>query len=201
MKTRSGDNVPLRQLLEEACSRARKIVEEKNADLTDQEKTDIARTIGIGSVKYADLVQYRMSDYVFSWDKMLALQGNTAPYLQNAYVRIRSIFRKADEGTLDGLRPSSLTNFQLLETTEINLARRLCQFAEIVPQVLNDFRPNILANYLFELANNFHGFYEACPVLKSGEPARSSRLALCDLTGRVLQRGLDLLGIKAPERM
>jgi arginyl-tRNA synthetase len=201
MKTRSGDNVPLRQLLEEACSRARKIIEEKNPDLTEQEKNDIARTIGIGSVKYADLVQYRMTDYVFSWDKMLALQGNTAPYLQNAYVRVRSIFRKAGERALDGLKPSSLTNFQLLEAAEINLARRLCQFAEIVPQVLNDFRPNILANYLFELANNFHGFYEACPVLKSDEPARNSRLALCDLTGRVLQRGLDLLGIKVPEKM
>ncbi len=201
MKTRSGDNVPLRQLLQEACSRARKIIEEKNPDLTEQEKNDIARTIGIGSVKYADLVQYRMTDYVFSWDKMLALQGNTAPYLQNAYVRIRSIFRKATERELNGFKPSSLTNFQLLEATEINLARRLCQFAEIVPQVLNDFRPNILANYLFELANNFHGFYEACPVLKSDEPTRGSRLALCDLTGRVLQRGLDLLGIKVPERM
>ena len=142
-----------------------------------------------------------MTDYVFSWDKMLALQGNTAPYLQNAYVRVRSIFRKAGERALDGLKLSSLTNFQLLEAAEINLARRLCQFAEIVPQVLNDFRPNILANYLFELANNFHGFYEACPVLKSVEPARNSRLALCDLTGRVLQRGLDLLGIKVPEKM
>ncbi len=201
MKTRSGDNVPLRQLLQEACSRARKIIDEKNPDLTEQEKNDIARTIGIGSVKYADLVQYRMTDYVFSWDKMLALQGNTAPYLQNAYVRIRSIFRKATERELDGLKTSSLTNFQLLEATEINLARRLCQFAEIVPQVLNDFRPNILANYLFELANNFHGFYEACPVLKSDEPTRGSRLALCDLTARVLQRGLDLLGIKVPEKM
>jgi arginyl-tRNA synthetase len=195
MKTRSGENVPLRQLLEEACARARKIIEEKNPGLSEDEKIDIARTIGIGAVKYADLVQYRMTDYVFSWDKMLALQGNTAPYLQNAYVRIRSIFRKAGENV------PKIDNFVFKETAEITLAKRICQFAEIVPQVLNDFRPNLLANYLFELANSFHAFYEACPVLKSDEPVRSSRLALCDLTGRVLQRGLDLLGIKVPEKM
>jgi arginyl-tRNA synthetase len=195
MKTRSGDNVPLRDLLDEACARARKIVEEKNPDLSDAEKIDIAQKIGIGAVKYADLSQYRMTDYVFSWDKMLSLQGNTAPYLQNAYVRIRSIFRKAGE------THTKIDQLVLAEAAEINLAKRLCQFAEVVPQVLNDFRPNILANYLFELANSFHTFYEACPVLKSDEPARGSRLALCDLTGRVLQRGLDLLGIKVPEKM
>ena len=195
MKTRSGENVPLGQLLEEACTRARRIIEEKNPDLTEEEKTDIARTIGIGAVKYADLVQYRMTDYVFSWNKMLALQGNTAPYLQNAYVRICSIFRKAGE------RAPKIDNFTLKEPAEITLAKRLCQFAEIVPQVLNDFRPNVLANYLFQLANGFHAFYEACPVLKSEEPLRSSRVALCDLTGRVVQRGLDLLGIKVPEKM
>ena len=200
MKTRSGENVPLRQLLEQACSRARKIIDEKNPDLSEQEKNDIAQIIGIGAVKYADLSQYRMTDYVFSWDKMLALQGNTAPYLQNAYVRIRSIFRKAGD-KLDGFRPSSLTSLELAEVAEIDLAKRLCQFAEVVPQVLNDFRPNILANYLFELANSFHGFYEVCPVLKSAEPLRNSRLALCDLTGRILQGGLDLLGIKVPEKM
>ena len=195
MKTRSGENVPLRQVLEEACTRARKIIEEKNPDLSDQEKIGIAQIIGIGAVKYADLSQYRMTDYVFSWDKMLALQGNTAPYLQNAYVRIRSIFRKAGEP------PPPTAKFVLKEPAEVGLARKLTQFAEIVPQVLNDFRPNILANYLFELANNFHSFYEACPVLKSEEPLRASRLALSDLTGRVLQRGLDLLGIKVPEKM
>src|SRR5712691_1067676 len=142
MKTRSGENVPLRQLLEEASTRARKIVEEKNPSLSDAEKIDIARTIGIGAVKYADLSQYRMTDYVFSWDKMLALQGNTAPYLQNAYVRIRSIFRKADVATpLPGVgdktgHRSVATTFVLNEAAEITLAKRLCQFAEIVPQVL-----------------------------------------------------------------
>ena len=205
MKTRSGENVPLRELLEEASKRALKIVEEKNPGLSEADKLDIARKIGIGAVKYADLSQYRMTDYIFSWEKMLSLHGNTAPYLQNAYVRVRSIFRKAGEtwhrhpdDKEIGWKPLPL---HLGDATEVNLAKRLCQFGEIVPQVLNDFRPNILANYLFELANCFHGFYEACPVLKSEEPVRSSRLSLCDLTGRVLQRGLDLLGIKVPERM
>jgi len=220
MKTRSGENVPLRELLKEACKRARKIIDEKNPDLTEAEKVDVAQKIGIAAVKYADLSQYRMTDYVFSWEKMLSLQGNTAPYLQNAYVRIRSIFRKAGESrvpasvcaaeTETGHPPSQsygearrpvATKLTLTNSAEINLAKRLCQFAEIVPHVLNDFRPNILANYLFEVANSFHTFYEACPVLKSEEPARSSRLALCDLTGQVLYRGLDLLGIKVPEKM
>jgi len=195
MKTRSGENVPLRDLLEEACKRARKIIDEKNPDLSEADKIDIAQKIGIGAVKYFDLSQYRMTDYIFSWERMLSLHGNTAPYLQNAYVRIRSIFRKAGESA------SKIEKLTIGDLAEINLAKRLCQFAEIVPQVLNDFRPNILANYLFELANSFHTFYEACPVLKSEEPARSSRLALCDLSGRVLQHGLDLLGIKVPEKM
>jgi arginyl-tRNA synthetase len=195
MKTRSGENVPLRELLDEACRRARKIIDEKNPDLSEEEKNDIAEKIGVGAVKYADLSQYRTTDYVFSWDKMLSLHGNTAPYLQNAYVRIRSIFRKAGESA------PKIDKLILSEPAEIDLAKRVCQFAEIVPQVLNGFRPNILANYLFELANSFHAFYEACPVLKSEEPARSSRLALCELTGRVLQKGLELLGIKAPEKM
>jgi arginyl-tRNA synthetase len=209
MKTRSGENVPLRDVLAEAIARSRKMIEEKNPGLGAVEKTDIAEKIGIGAVKYADLSQYRMTDYIFSWDRMLSLQGNTAPYLQNAYVRIRSIFRKADVVTGQwpvsetGRRPVAPKDQELVLATpaEINLAKRLSQFAEVVPQVLNDFRPNILANYLFELANSFHAFYEACPVLKSEEPTRSSRLALSDLTGRVLQKGLELLGIKVPEKM
>jgi arginyl-tRNA synthetase len=195
MKTRSGENVPLRELLEEACRRARKIIDEKNPGLSEEEKNDIAEKIGIGAVKYADLSQYRTTDYIFSWDKMLSLHGNTAPYLQNAYVRIRSIFRKSGEAA------PKIDKLLFSERAEIELAKRVCQFAEIVPQVLDGFRPNILANYLFELANSFHAFYEACPVLKSEEPARGSRLMLSDLTARVLQCGLDLLGIKVPERM
>src|SRR6202047_3910509 len=154
MKTRSGDNVPLRDLLDEAIERARKIIEEKNPELSEAEKIDIAHKIGIGGVKYADLSQYRMTDYVFSWDKMLALQGNTAPYLQNAYVRIQSIFRKAGAIPTGGVGADAIhgpvaaphATLVLNQAAEINLAKRLCQFAEVVPQVLKDFRPNILAN-------------------------------------------------------
>src|SRR5438045_1143156 len=189
MKTRSGENVPLRDLLEEGITRARAIIAQKNPELAESERNEIARIIGLGAIKYADLSQYRMTDYIFSWDRMLSFHGDNAPYLQIAYVRLRSIFRKAEGASLP---PAPV----LGEPAELNLAKRLCQFAEIVPQVLNDFRPNILANYLFELADTFHTFYEACPVLKSEEPVRSSRLALCDLSGRVLQHGLDLLGIK-----
>ncbi len=195
MKTRSGENVPLRDVLDEAIVRAQKIVEEKNPELPEPEKKQIAKTIGIAAVKYADLSQYRMTDYIFSWDRMLSFQGNTAPYLQNAYVRIRSIFRKAGE---EFIAPNELV---LTEPAELNLAKRLAQFAEAVPQVLNDFRPNLLANYLFELANSFHSFYEACPVLKADPPIRASRLALSELTARVLRHGLDLLGIQVPEKM
>jgi arginyl-tRNA synthetase len=195
MKTRSGENVALQDVLDEAIERAHKLVEGKNPDLGAEEKSAIARTIGIGAVKYADLSQYRMTDYIFSWDRMLSFQGNTAPYLQNAYVRIRSIFRKLDAAF------SSPNELVLTGPAELNLGKRLAQFAETVPQVLNDFRPNLLANYLFELANAFHGFYEACPVLKAEEPARATRLALCELTARVLERGLGLLGIAVPEKM
>ncbi|HMJ06425.1 MAG TPA: arginine--tRNA ligase [Chthoniobacterales bacterium] len=197
MKTRSGENVALKDVLDEAVVRARKIIDEKNPEMAEEEKEQIARIIGIGAVKYADLSQYRMTDYIFSWDRMLSFQGNTAPYLQNAYVRIQSIFRKAGAPPITDRRlPLTLS-----EPAEKDLAKRLCQFAEIVPTVLNDFRPNVLANYLFELANSFHAFYEACPVLRSEEPVRSSRLALCQLTARILQRGLQLLGIAVPERM
>jgi arginyl-tRNA synthetase len=195
MKTRSGENVPLREVIDEAVVRARKIVEQKNPELDDAEKEAIAETIGIGAIKYADLSQFRMTDYIFSWDRMLSLQGNTAPYLQNAYVRIRSIFRKV--GTDFG----GSNDLALTEPTELMLAKRLAQFAETVPAVLNDFRPNLLANYLFEVANAFHAFYEACPVIKADEPARGTRLALCELTARTLKCGLDLLGIAVPEKM
>ncbi len=195
MKTRSGENVPLRDVLDEAIARAQKIVEEKNPELPEAEKKEIAKIIGIAAVKYADLSQYRMTDYIFSWDRMLSFQGNTAPYLQNAYVRIRSIFRKAGA---EFVAPNEVV---LTEPAELNLAKRLAQFAETVPQVLNDFRPNLLANYLFELANSFHSFYEACPVLKADLPVRASRLALSELTARVLRQGLNLLGIQVPEKM
>jgi arginyl-tRNA synthetase len=158
---------------------------------------EIARIVGLGAVKYADLLPNRQSDYIFSWDKMLSFQGNTAPYLQNAYVRIRSIFRKAEELGI-ATAPGEVI---LSEAAEAGLAKKLLQFGEVLPQVLEDHRPNLLANYLFELALTFHSFYEACPVLKSEGAIRTSRLTLCDATARVLRQGLALLGIEAPERM
>ncbi|MBU3664359.1 MAG: arginine--tRNA ligase [Chthoniobacterales bacterium] len=195
MKTRSGDNVPLRDLVDEAEARARALIEEKNPDLPAEEKARTARIVGLGAVKYAELSQHRMTDYVFSWEKMLSLQGNTAPYLQNAYVRVRSIFRKL------GSELGDTTNVRLTEPSELALAKKLLQFGETVPLVLNEFRPNLLANHLFETANAFHAFYEACPVLKSEGDTQHSRLVLCDATARVLRQGLDLLGVEVPERM
>ncbi|MEY3479615.1 MAG: Arginine--tRNA ligase [Verrucomicrobiota bacterium] len=195
MKTRSGDNVPLRDLIDEAVTRARAMIEEKNADLPEEEKKHIARVVGIGAVKYAELSQHRMTDYVFSWSKMLSLQGNTAPYLQNAYVRVRSIFRKL------GAEPGHAGTVSLTQPAELALAKKLLQFGEVVPAVLNEFRPNLLANHLFETANAFHTFYEACPVLKASDTEKHSRLVLCDTTARVLREGLGLLGVEAPERM
>jgi arginyl-tRNA synthetase len=195
MKTRSGDNVPLRDLIEEAVTRARTMIEEKNPELPAEEKDHIARIVGLGAVKYAELSQHRMTDYVFSWSKMLSLQGNTAPYLQNAYVRVRSIFRKL------GAELGTAQEVVLTEPAELVLAKKLLQFGEIVPLVLHEFRPNLLANHLFETANTFHTFYEACPVLKSEGTTQHSRLVLCEATARVLKQGLDLLGIEVPERM
>ena len=164
MKTRSGENVSLKSLLAEAEERALALVTQKNPDLPEAEKREVARAVGIGAVKYADLSQARMTDYVFSWERMLSFQGNTAPYLQNAHVRVRSIFRKLEGGWERPEAPA------LAESAELTLARKLVQFGEIVPQVLDDFRPNILANYLFELANTFHGFYEACPCSRRKSP-------------------------------
>jgi arginyl-tRNA synthetase len=195
MKTRSGDNVPLRDLIDEGVTRARAMIEEKNPDLPEEEKQHIARVVGLGAVKYAELSQHRMTDYVFSWSKMLSLQGNTAPYLQNAYVRVRSIFRKL------GSEPGEAREVALTEPAELALAKKLLQFGETVPTVLHEFRPNLLANHLFETANAFHAFYEACPVLKSDGPVRHSRLVLCEATARVLKQGLELLGVDVPERM
>jgi arginyl-tRNA synthetase len=199
MKTRSGENVQLGDVLNEALERARTIIAEKNPDLPAEEAEAVARDIGIGAVKYAELSQHRMTDYVFSWEKMLSFQGNTAPYLQNAYVRIRSIFRKAAE--IEPGAQWNLSEIRVTEPAERALVIKLMQFAETVPLVLADFRPNLLANYLYETATTFHAFYEACPVLKAESATRASRLALCELASRVLRTGLELLGIHCPERM
>jgi arginyl-tRNA synthetase len=196
MKTRSGDNVGLIEVLEEAVERAAKAIAEKNPDLKGEEAAQIAEVVGIGAVKFAELSQNRLTDYVFSWDRMLALQGDTAPYLQYSHVRIRSIFRK-----LDGPFDATSVEIHLNEPAEIHLVRLLVRFGEVLPTILEDFRPNLLANYILELARAFHSFFEACPVLKADEPTRSSRLALCELTSRTLKQGLYLLGIDVPERM
>lgn len=195
-KTRSGETVKLAELLDEAEERAFALVTEKSPESPEAERREIARIVGLGAVKYADLQPNRQSDYIFSWDKMLSFQGNTAPYLQNAYVRIRSIFRKSGEGMS---APSG--DFNLEAPVEIALAKKLMQFGEVLPQVLDDYRPNLLTNYLYELAATFHSFFESCPVLKSEGVTRATRLALCDVTARVLREGLGLLGIEVPERM
>lgn len=198
-KTRSGETIKLAGLLDEAEERAFNLVSEKNPDLPEAERREIARIVGLGAVKYADLLPNRQSDYVFSWDKMLSFQGNTAPYLQYSHVRIQSIFRKA------GLDPSEIRNrkseIQIEAPAELALAKKLLQFGEVLPTILDDHRPNLLANYLYELASTFHGFFEACPVLKSEGATQQSRLLLCATTARVLQTGLNLLGIEVPERM
>jgi arginyl-tRNA synthetase len=196
MKTRSGDNVQLTDVLTEAVERAAKIIAEKSPELAAGEAAEVARIVGVGAVKFAELSQNRLTDYVFAWDRMLALQGDTAPYLQYSSVRIRSIFRK-----LDAPFEASGRTIVLKDEPEIHLARLHARFGELLPAVLEDFRPNLLANYLLELARAFHSFFEACPVLKSEENVRTSRLALCELTARILATGLGLLGIRCPERM
>jgi arginyl-tRNA synthetase len=199
LKTRSGENVKLSELLDEAEERAFRLVSEKNSDLPEAERREIARVVGIGAVKYADLSPNRQSDYVFSWDKMLALNGNTAPYLQYAYARIQSIFRKGDiQSPASGMPPGALT---LSAPEELALARHLLNFGLTLEAVADEYRPNFLCNYLYDLAGQFTRFYENCPVLKSEGSTRDSRLVLCDLTAKVLKRGLGALGIEILEQM
>ena len=194
-KTRSGETVRLADLLDEAEERALAVVSEKNPDLPDAERREIARVVGLGALKYADLSNNRQSDYIFDWDKMLALQGNTAPYLQYAYTRVRSIFRKVDAPDF------TKVELQLKAPEELALAKHLMNFGQTLEMVAQDYRPNFLCNYLFELAGHFSRFYEACPVLKAQAAERDSRLALCELSARVLSSGLDALGIEVTEVM
>ena len=198
-KTRSGDTVKLGDLLDEAVERAYKTVCEKSSELPEEQRKEIARVVGIGAVKYADLLPNRQSDYIFSWDKMLALQGNTAPYLLYAYARIKSIFRKNEASSSPVTHHSSLV---LVAPEEITLANHLLNFGITLEAVAEELRPNYLCNYLFELAGKFTSFYENCPVLKAEDAAtRDSRLALCALTARVLKQGLETLGIETVEQM
>jgi len=197
LKSRSGDSVKLSALLEEAVERATTAVREKNPSLSADEQASVARMIGIGAVKYADLSTDRVKDYIFDWDRMLSFDGNTAPYLQYAHARICSIFRRAnvDRATLDR------NSLQINEPHEKALALALLQFDSAVWDAIDKASPHRLCTYLYDVATLFTGFYENCPVLKSDEPVRTGRLALCDATARVLNVGLGLLGIETPETM
>jgi arginyl-tRNA synthetase len=215
-KTRSGDTVKLNELLDEAEERALEVIKAKQMERPEGDRLpeklwpEIARVVGIGAVKYADLLPNRQSDYVFSWDKMLALQGNTAPYLLYAYTRIRSIFRK-NVGQASGLSPSQPLDPKKSETgetpvllsapEELALAKHLLNFGQTLEAAAEECRPNFLCNYLYELAGKFTSFYENCPVLKSEGATRESRLILCDLTSKVLKQGLNALGIETLEQM
>lgn len=194
-KTRSGDTIKLVELLNEAVKRAFDLVSEKNPDLGEAQRQEIAKEVGISAVKYSDLSKNRTSDYVFDWASMLSFEGNTAPYLLYAYARIKSIIRKS----LDSQAQYSIKSCSELE--ERNLLVKLLQFPEIVYAVANDSYPNQLCNYLFELAGLFMRFYEACPILKEEATIRDSRLALCVLAADTLNQGLDLLGINTLEQM
>jgi len=195
-KTRDGADVKLADVLDEGINRAYQMVVKKNSGLSEEDKRNVARVVGIGAIKYAELSKNRITDYIFDWDSMLSFEGNTAPYLQYAYTRIRSIFRR------ENINASELTGeFSLSEPAEIQLAVKLLQFNEAINGVIEDYQANILCNYLFELAGVFMSFYEKCPVLKTEEPIRSGRLLLCDLTAKTLHQGLNLLGIETIEQM
>jgi arginyl-tRNA synthetase len=198
IRTRAGETVRLSKLLDEVETKAMAVVEAKNPEFPPEKKKEIARVVGLGALKYADLCQNRTSDYVFSWAKMLALSGNTAPYMQYMYARVKSIFRKGevDESALAGVK-------YLLDTPEeLALAKSLIGFDEVVGLAASQLLPNFLTAYLYELAGRFSRFYDACPVLKAPtEELRLSRLMLCDHTAKVIRLGLDLLGIEVIEQM
>jgi len=197
-KTRTGGTVKLAELLEEAIERAEILIDKRESDLSVQQRKIIADKVGIGAVKYADLSKNRTTDYVFNWDSMLSFEGNTAPYLQYAYARVQSIFRKAhvDDVNLQA-------DIQLEEVQEQLLAVKLMQYVEAIKQVSSEATPHVLCTYLYELSSLFMSFYEACPILKEGidEQTKNSRLMLAQLTAKTLQSGLDLLGIETMEKM
>jgi arginyl-tRNA synthetase len=197
LRSRTGDSVKLIELLDEAVERAADAVAEKNPDLDDDQRAEVARMIGIGAVKYADLSTDRVKDYVFDWDRMLAFDGNTAPYLQYAHARICSIFRRGELARAS-VRSSPIV---LDAAQERALALRLLAYPTAIDTTLETYSPHKLCTYVYELASDFTSFYEHCPILKADEPLRTSRLALADLTARVLEHSLGLLGIDAPEQM
>jgi arginyl-tRNA synthetase len=199
-KTRAGDVVGLESLLDEAIAEARKVVDENSPELEPAERQRVAEVVGMGAIKYADLSQNRISDYKFDWQKMMAMNGNTATYLQYAYARIQSIFRKG--GFLADAIRQARPAIALSHPAERALAVRLLRLPEVLELAASDFKPNILTDYLFDVANAFSTFFEGCPVLKAeSAERRDSRLALCDLTARILKYGLSLLGIETVERM
>jgi len=196
-KTRSGGTIKLSDLLDEAVERAGKLIAEKNPDLSSEELAKLVDVVGIGAVKYADLSKSRTTDYIFDWDNMLAFEGNTAPYMQYAYTRVSSVFKRA------GIDEKSLTgDIVLTEDREKALATRLIQFEETITQVAREGTPHVMCTYLYDLAGLFSSFYEACPILTAeSEEQRTSRLKLAALTARTLKTGLDTLGIETVERM
>jgi len=198
-KARSGESVKLAELLDEAEERALKTVTEKNAAISNEQQRSIAHAVGIGAVKYADLSKERSGDYVFSWDQMLSFDGNTAPYLQNAYVRVHGIYRKARSSGIEVRM--DYDKLQLESQFEIALGKHLLQIGDVIDLVARELKPHFLCTYLFDLATRFHGFFENCPVLQSEEPTRTSRLVFCGLVAKTLALGLDLLGIEHPEQM
>lgn len=197
-KTRSGDTVKLADLLDEAIERAGVLISQKSTALSEQEKADVIEAVGIGSVKYADLSKNRTTDYVFDWDNMLSFEGNTAPYMQYAYTRIRSIFNRS-QIALSEVEQAKLS---ITDEKERALAIKLLQFEEAVQVVGKDGTPHVLCAYLYELAGAFSSFYENCPILNhDDQQVKLSRLKLALLTERTLKQGLDLLGIKTVEKM
>ncbi len=203
LKTRSGENVKLKELLDEAVERAESVVEQKNPELPAESKSQIAQAVGIGAVKYADYSNSRTSDYMFSFDKMLAMEGNTAPYMQYAYARVRSIERKAQTKGVD-IRSelADVTTLHLTEPSELDLAKHLVRYAEAVESAIADYRPNYLTAYLYELAQKFSSFYTNCPVLDAPPASRPTRFLLCGQTARTIRHGLSqLLGIAVVEQM
>lgn len=197
-KTRTGGTIKLAELLDEAIIRAKEVIKEKNPDYDDEKLTEIATKVGIGAVKFADLSKNRTSDYIFNWKTMLSFEGATAPYLQYAYSRIQSIFSKA------GVNPVQFDKtFDIVESQEKALALKLLQLEDVIDAVITECTPNLLCNYLYELASLYMSFYEACPILKEGidEHVKQSRLALCSQISQTLKQGLDILGIEVMERM